>query len=739
VPFTQGERRTGASFKGVSQRPNKKKGKKKVATRTAARSNRRRTTANRRRTTANRRSSGVRPNGPRAKRARRAAAAKKTSKKKATSKKRTTKRTTKKKVAKKRAKRRDVGGFGGIARAAGAQKEAQRRKKRISAFPAQYKKIQKKRTVKMRTHFGPYRRAKLVNPESGKSEYSYLYRTKSGAFRKIPKWAIAGAASAKDMNQVLKGRAGTKSDQDAMRERLGMVRARRQKAASRITKKGGAFTPNTPAQRRSGRRTNKFLQMKRDGMKVRDAAKEAVRLVPFTKTEEEKGKAFKGVNNRDAGVSKVAGKRRTRKKTSSRRRSTGRRRTTKRRTTRKKRPSRRRTTKKRSTRRRTTKKRPTRRRKSTRRRTSARRRTSKRRSTRRRARPNRRRAYAANKRRRPNRRRARPNRRRYRRNQGFMADLQKLLKTGSLILGGFVAHRVITGFACQVVPAAGLGTWHKPVCGGATMALGIMGVNTLMKKAKPETRAAINGGMAVSFLQQVAVGIATAMGQTGLLTYLEGYPHSSAYRLRGVGRSGMWGGRAQSGLRGMGALERHAVSTMPQYAPVSGMGQYRQAAAGVRGTGEYFASNAMGEYFANKGLQGVGNYEKAGPLALQPNRAMGQEIDDGIRPDANLDQIMTLAESAAGLGQGFHQAAAGMGQFRQAAAGMRGMRGMGEFYSAAPGNGSSVEYRVPTQSQWIPQGPLWAGTMSAADTPTESEIPAGILQGPGGNGILSGG
>lgn len=318
-----------------------------------------------------------------------------------------------------------------------------------------------------------------------------------------------------------------------------------------------------------------------------------------------------------------------------------------------------------------------------------------------------------------------------------MSDLKQLIKMGSLVLGGFVAHRIGTGLLCSFVPMPPtLAAWQKPICGGGVMALGIVAVNAVMKKADQKTRTAINAGLVVSWLQQVAVGVATAMGQPQLLTYLEGYPHSSAYRLRGVGRTrGMWGGRRQSA--GMGALEKSAVSIMPQYAPVSGLGQPAwQAAAGVRGTGEFFASNAMGEYFANKGLQGVGHYEKAGPLAMQPNNAMGQAIDDGIRPDADLDRIMTLAESAAGLGQPFHQAAAGMGQapaFHQAAA------GMGEFYSAAPGNGSMVEYRVPTQSQWIPSGPLWAGKMPAGDTPTESEIPAGILQGPGGNGVLSGG
>jgi hypothetical protein len=64
---------------------------------------------------------------------------------------------------------------------------------------------------------------------------------------------------------------------------------------------------------------------------------------------------------------------------------------------------------------------------------------------------------------------------------------------------------------------------------------------------------------------------------------------------------------------------------------------------------------------------------------------------------------------------------------------------MGEFFTASPSNGGFSENTVPTQSQWVPNGPLWAGSMSADATKDESQLPAGILQGPGGNGVLSGG
>jgi hypothetical protein len=310
---------------------------------------------------------------------------------------------------------------------------------------------------------------------------------------------------------------------------------------------------------------------------------------------------------------------------------------------------------------------------------------------------------------------------------------------GALVLVGFFAHKALTGFAVKYLPASMttdasgaptlLATWQKPIVGGVVGALGVAGLS-MAKGMKADKRAALGAGLMTSWLQSVVQSALTAMNQPKLLSAIEGYSNSRAYNLRG--------------MRGLGGA-RNAVSIMPQYAPI---GAYTQAAAGM---GEYFAAQSgMGEYFAGPGVQGVGHYEKAGPLALQPSRShMGNlPIDDGIRPDSNLDHVLDLAESAAGLGAGYTQAAAGMGAaFQQAAAGMgrwrgrRGrhpMRGMGEYYSASPGAGGFNEMTVPTQDQWIPNGPLWAGTMSADAPASDSEMAAGVLNGPGGNGVLSG-
>lgn len=311
---------------------------------------------------------------------------------------------------------------------------------------------------------------------------------------------------------------------------------------------------------------------------------------------------------------------------------------------------------------------------------------------------------------------------------------------GSLVLVGFIGHKALTGAILRAItetdasgatlilkqPTIGadgkptmLATWQKPIAGGL---LGLGGFALISKFVKDtNVKTSLSAGIATSFMQSVLHTVLTVANQPAVLSYLEGYQNSAAYALRGTR------GKRRRPLRGLG-LARNATSIMPRYAPV---GQFQQAAAGM---GEYFAAQGMGEYFAGPGLQGVGHYEKAGPLALQPSTShMGQlPIDDGIRPDANLDHVMDLAESAAGLGQPFRQAAAGFGQYRQAAA------GMGEYFTATPSDGSFKEATVPTQSQWIPSGPLWAGTMSADAAYTESELPAGILQGPGGNGVLSG-
>jgi hypothetical protein len=295
-------------------------------------------------------------------------------------------------------------------------------------------------------------------------------------------------------------------------------------------------------------------------------------------------------------------------------------------------------------------------------------------------------------------RKSRRSRRGYRRN-GFMAQLVSVLKTGLFVAGGFLTHKLLTNlvidFGVNKLPVAALQnsatfqTWKKPIVGLVTLAVGIPVAQKVLRRNSTEVAA----GMAASWFQSVIV---TALSKKPEWQgRLSGYNNSRAYALRG-------------------AMEKNAFSIAPQYATLSGFQQaaagYQQAAAG---TGEYFAANGVGEYFATSGLQGVGSYEGAGQLALQASAGV-DEIDDGIRPDSDIDGLLDLAEAAAGL------------------------RGTGEFYSAIKESGGRVvEQRVGMQSQWIPAGPLWAGASIVSDTQDTSELPAGVLSSGGGNGTLS--
>lgn len=293
-----------------------------------------------------------------------------------------------------------------------------------------------------------------------------------------------------------------------------------------------------------------------------------------------------------------------------------------------------------------------------------------------------------------------------RRNQ-LMAYLVNALKLGALITGGVIAHRVLTNLvneyvAPKVLPADSptLATWQKTISGGVVLVAGVAATHYLPLRS--DQKLAIGGGMVGSWLLEVITTGLNAANQPKAASYLAGYENSRAYMLRNRRR------------RGVGAF----TSLMPRYAPV---GAFQQASAGM---GEYFSPNrqrisaGMGEYFAPSGLQAVGAYEAAGPLAMQAAAGVAA-VDDGIRPDSNLDRVLDLAEAAAGL----------HGPRRRA---------MGEYYTASPSNGGYAESVVPQDSQWIPNGPLWAGTMSAGDSQSTSEIPAGVLATAGGNGTLSG-
>lgn len=129
---------------------------------------------------------------------------------------------------------------------------------------------------------------------------------------------------------------------------------------------------------------------------------------------------------------------------------------------------------------------------------------------------------------------------------------------------------------------------------------------------------------------------------------------------------------------GLGAVS----STRPVYR-LGAMGQpWKEAAAGV---GEYFPASGIGEYVSDGSLVPVSDFGEYvarnldvrgyGDYEVSQQYDVGADgygaLDDGIRPDANLDREFNLMEAKAGVGA-FVEAAAGLGAARR-----MGHHGMG--------------------------------------------------------------
>ncbi len=670
VPWTATERRSGSSFQSMRANPKRKAAKKNPTTGRKTRTTKRRrmranpTAAQYEQEVRTSRASGTTPAAP--------------SKPKSRKRKGTAKRKTKRATAKRKTKKR---------------------------VASQYKTVPA--TKRVRYKFGKYKRARIVNPRTGKVQYSYMYRTKGGRLRRIPTSAVVG-----------KKVKGTK-------ELPAKVRTARARTAKRIIRSGGAFTPN--ASSRARKRAAEKARLMRAGYSATKAARAALRKYPWTVAEKQAGKTIskrgkivtrKAKSARGGKKRKATSKRKGARKGVSRKRSLAAKRGWAKRRRAGTAPTKRRSIRKGA-------------RKGTKSATSRKRSLAAKRGW-----AKRKQKYGKS------------GRSLYRKN----ADRFVTFMTTTALVGvGVVLHRGITAgilllltgttsgetaAAADTTAASGLGRYRRrrgvrglgqtetPSMTKPAVSAGVAMVGSLAAVyAGGEAGTVIAAGMIGSSIGQLMVYGLKIMGQNELASALGGYSNSMAFSLRGrgVGRY-----RRRPALRGTGA----ASSILPRYAPV---GAFRQAAAGTHmpnRLGEYFTPNPLGEYFAPSNLEGVGAYEPAGQMAMQASAGTGQ-IDDGIRPDTNLDRVLDLAEAAAGL------RGVGAAKFAQAMAGRPG--GVGEYITAERTNGDFTEQRVPTSSQWIPNGPLWAGTLGVTGDTQTSDIPAGILAGPGGNGVLSGG
>src|SRR5690606_36854239 len=149
-----------------------------------------------------------------------------------------------------------------------------------------------------------------------------------------------------------------------------------------------------------------------------------------------------------------------------------------------------------------------------------------------------------------------------------------------------------------------------------------------------QTRQLVAGGMVASFLHTIIVDL-LKKSAPGFAEQVSGLGASDANAVR------------LSAMYGMGG----PTSIEPMYSQINGMGEY--FSSGVQGLGSPdYAAAGMGEYFSS-GVSGLGEYG-SNPDIMQAAAGYGA-VDMGsnsnhLDPSSNLDQALSIAEAAAGVG-----------------------------------------------------------------------------------------
>ena len=254
----------------------------------------------------------------------------------------------------------------------------------------------------------------------------------------------------------------------------------------------------------------------------------------------------------------------------------------------------------------------------------------------------------------------------FKRNEGFVSQLTKSLKLGTVVLGGYLTHRVLTRVIDDNVTSkigalneGTLGKYRTLISGAATAAIGIPAAIAGSRAVKmPDIAAPIAGGMAASLIQSIIV---TVLGETApeYAGYFSNYANAGGTATPG-GVLGSYYTLPQAGMGSYYEFQPHQIM------PAAGMGQLTQAAAGMgqltqaaagmgspmltqaaAGMGQAMLTQAAagtGEYVAYA-ANGIGEYEETS-VSASP-----MMVDEGIHPNLHsAEQALTVAEAAAGVG-----------------------------------------------------------------------------------------
>lgn len=528
-----------------------------------------------------------------------------------------------------------------------------------------------KRAVKARVGSGPKARSKRT----------YMARTKSGNYRKIPDYALMGYKSAQAMGAAKRGTSEQRRLYERRRETLLSSRASASRKASERAARGRAwFSPNpgeilqleewsTSSMKRNARKKKASKPKTKASFirRQRRSGRSAAQAEASWKLRQGALKRHRAGLKR-AAAAKSAPKRRRRKTTKKKKRATKR-----------KRPLAKRTCRTAASR--LARCRPRKKRASPKRRPKAgpgwgaprkyKRNSAKRRSTRRRSTGRRRSLATVSRRPKSTRRRTTARRRTYRRNASGAAwrhELSVAFKAGLRVTIGFSLHRVATNLVDQhglskiaALQSGGLATWRKVISGALVAAVGIPAITRLLpSKAQPGQIAAGMVGSLLFGALQITMSEVYPQAVPALSAYTnaEGYAQYSgmgAYYTMSPHQ--VYGGMGEfyetspiPGLEqaaaGFGLVEGQQLM---QAAAGMGQPQLQQMYANPAGVGEFFAANP----------QGIGDYES---VPSSPD-GLGRYTHDGIQPNLNsAEMALNVAEAQAGVdGQQLTQAAAGFG------------------------------------------------------------------------------
>jgi hypothetical protein len=262
----------------------------------------------------------------------------------------------------------------------------------------------------------------------------------------------------------------------------------------------------------------------------------------------------------------------------------------------------------------------------------------------------------------------RPNEPRYRKNAAgdYTENLVGALKIGTIVLAGYVAHRALTKLLNEQALAkieflnkGEVANWRKTIASAIVAAIGV----PVIVKAMPKDSAAGGAGIAVSFLHGLLIDVLTAAKAENVAGYLAAYPddEGSVYYGSGLGSYYTYGpGQVFNGTKGFGEFYQTQPGQLTYgqlTQAAAGMGQVprlQQAAAGMRGTGEYLTQGnesamvtqaAAGEYLAY-GARGVGAAYEQIPVRGRPMSI----YDEGAPNMRAAEQALNVVEAAAGVG-----------------------------------------------------------------------------------------